>query len=138
MSAAPLQVTCALIKDPQGRVLVAQRSATMRHPDCWEFPGGKQDAGESLAQCLVREIAEELGLHIRLTGALPPVTHDYAPPLIQLWPFCAEIVGGTLHLREHAQVQWLEPKQLPSLDWAAADVPIVAYYVAQTRPKAKP
>ena len=129
MSALSLQVTCALIEDGQGRVLVAQRSASMRHPGCWEFPGGKQDADETLEQCLIREIAEELGLHIRLTEALPPAIHDYAPPLIQLWPFRAQIIAGTLHLREHAQVQWFLPAELPGLDWAAADVPIVAAYV---------
>lgn len=128
---SPLQVTCALIEDAQGRVLVAQRSALMRHPGCWEFPGGKQDSGETLEQCLIREIAEELGLVITLTEALPPAIHDYAPPLIQLWPFRGQIVGGHLHVREHAQVQWFLPAELSALHWAAADVPIVAAYLAR-------
>ncbi len=61
------RVTCAVILR-QGRVLLARRAAGQKHAGCWEFPGGKVEKGETDAQCLEREIWEELGVRGR-TGA---------------------------------------------------------------------
>ena len=66
-----LHVTCALI-EREGMVLAAQRSSTMPLPGKWEFPGGKQEPGESLEDCMVREIKEELHLDIRILSSLSP------------------------------------------------------------------
>jgi 8-oxo-dGTP diphosphatase len=58
---------CALITLQNGKILVTQRSAQMRLPLKWEFPGGKVEAYESAAQCILREIAEELGLEVEIS-----------------------------------------------------------------------
>ena len=123
-----LHVTCALI-ERDGLVLAAQRSGTMRLPWKWEFPGGKQEAGETLEECIVREIKEELNLEVRITAALTAQTHINQKGMeICLHPFLCLITGGTLHLDEHARVQWLPPHKLPALDWSAADLPVVEEY----------
>ena len=54
-----IHVTCVII-ERDGRVLAAQRSASMVLPLKWEFPGGKIDPGESSEECLRRELLEEL------------------------------------------------------------------------------
>jgi len=58
-----IQVTCAIILN-EDKVLCAQRSEIMPLPLKWEFPGGKIEKGESPAECLKREILEEVGIEI--------------------------------------------------------------------------
>jgi 8-oxo-dGTP diphosphatase len=94
-------------------------------PGCWEFPGGKVERDESPENCLLREIREELSIEIRICGSLTPVLHPYPSKLIQLIPFLGTWKGGGLKLTEHAQCQWLDKRDLLSLNWAPADLPIV-------------
>lgn len=119
-----IQVTCLVLLH-QGKVLATQRSATMDLPGYWEFPGGKMETEESPTTCLIREIWEELSIEIRISRPLTPVLHTYPNKAIQLIPFLAAWESGTLQLTEHAQSQWLAQKDLLSLDWAPADIPIV-------------
>jgi 8-oxo-dGTP diphosphatase len=119
-----IQVTCLVLLH-QGKVLATQRSATMDLPGYWEFPGGKMEPEESPTNCLIREISEELSIGIRISRPLTPVLHTYPNKSIQLIPFLATWESGTLQLTEHEQSQWLAQKDLLSLDWAPADIPIV-------------
>lgn len=133
MASSIVEVSCAIIES-DGKVLVAQRAASMAHPFQWEFPGGKWEAGESAENALVREIAEELGLRIAVVEALPPSMHTYEPTkTIRLWPFRCSLLGGQLRLLEHARADWLPPQALAGLDWVAADVPIWQGYLAEER-----
>jgi 8-oxo-dGTP diphosphatase len=103
----------------------------MRLPLRWEFPGGKQEPGETLAACLQREIQEELGLFISIRKALPPNHHTYpGAPEICLYPFICTVQTGTLTLKEHKQIAWLPLNELKTLDWAEADIPILEGYLA--------
>lgn len=119
-----LQVTCAVI-ERNGRLLICQRSATMKLPLKWEFPGGKIETNESKADCLHREIQEELGLRIRIGQSLSPVVYAYPTFTICLYPFLCELIGGDLLLAEHTQALWIAPSRLLNFDWAEADIPIV-------------
>lgn len=120
-----LRVTCAIIQKDD-LVLAVQRSHVMAMPLKWEFPGGKIEPGETEEFCLVREIKEELGLEIAVGKKLDPVIHDYGDFTIHLIPFLAEVLQGELQLDEHKDFRWLPIKHLRNLDWAAADLPIVA------------
>jgi len=125
-----LQVTCAIIRDQQKRVLVTQRSASMRLPLKWEFPGGKIEPGETSAACLIREIKEELLVDVQLQERLPSNVHHYETFSLELIPFIAIIISGTIRLKEHTQYIWADRSQLITLDWAAADIPILDHYLA--------
>jgi 8-oxo-dGTP diphosphatase len=131
-SARHLQVSCAII-ERAGLVLAAQRSQSMSHPGKWEFPGGKIIPGESPAACLRREIREELGLEVETGLQLPPSTHRYPALTVTLHPFVCTITAGKPFLHEHAAITWLPPAELASLDWAEADLPVLAAYLAQGR-----
>jgi len=114
-----LHVACAIIEQA-GMVLAAQRSAHMTLPLKWEFPGGKIEAGE---------LMEELGITVRLGEALVPVTHSYEEFTVTLYPYVCSMPEGTLMLHEHQAIAWMEPQNMPELDWAAADLPIIASYL---------
>ena len=119
-----LHVTCAIIEH-QGKVLICQRSASMKLSLKWEFPGGKVETGESKEECLKREIKEELGLEIEVHEELTAVTHAYPNFEITLYPSRCTVTDGELMLTEHAQALWVSPAELQRYDWAEADVPIV-------------
>ena len=122
-----IHVTCAII-ERDGHVLATQRSSTMKLPLKWEFPGGKIEPGEVPRTCLQREIREELSLEIMVDDEMPAVTHQYPDFLITLYPFICSTDSHEFQLQEHAQALWLKPEALHSLDWAEADIPVLAAY----------
>lgn len=123
-------VLCAIIIFPSG-ILAVQRSERMSLPLTWEFPGGKLEPGETEADCLRREIREELNIDITLDQRLTPVEHHYPHISIQLIPYTARYLSGTLTLREHKAYRFLQKEELEGLDWAAADVGVVREVVGR-------
>lgn len=119
-----LYVSCAIIQK-NDKILVCQRSETMKLPLKWEFPGGKIEEGESKKECLKREVKEELNLDIEVLDQLRMVEHHYPDFSICLYPFLCQINSGTLRAIEHAQIKWVTIDELKQFDWAAADIPIV-------------
>lgn len=126
-----LHVACAIIEQ-NGLVLATQRSTTMTLPLKWEFPGGKLEAGETPEQALIREVSEELGISVTINAALARTTHSYPDFTVTLYPFTCIWSDGTLILHEHNAMHWLTPEQMPELDWAAADRPIISEYLSHT------
>jgi 8-oxo-dGTP diphosphatase len=119
-----IPVTCAVI-ERDGEFLVAQRSASMSRPLQWEFPGGKIDGDEPPEECIAREIAEELGLTVRVTGRLSALTYTYSDKAIRLIPFACEIAGGELRNTEHNEIRWVSREEMRTLDWCDADRMVV-------------
>ena len=127
-----LPVVAAVIEDGAGRVLVAQRPAHKHLARKWEFPGGKVEPGEVPMAALARELREELGIEIEILRALPEFTHDYGRVVIAMLPFVCRLASGSAapHPHEHIAIRWVTLRDLPDLDLAAADRPVVAAYQA--------
>ena len=119
-----LHVACALI-ERDGLLLSVQRSAAMNLPLKWEFPGGKMESGETAGDCVRRELREELGIEVEVVDSLPTTAHDYPAFSVVLYPLHCRITSGQLTLHEHAAARWLSPADLLSVDWAAADLPVL-------------
>jgi 8-oxo-dGTP diphosphatase len=126
-----LHVACAIL-EREGKVLAAQRGAAMTLPLKWEFPGGKIESGETPAECLTRELMEELGITVVIDTALSPATHSYPDFTITLYPFTCRQAGGIITALEHHALKWIEPERMTELDWAEADLPVVSAYMAAT------
>ncbi len=103
----------------------------MSLPLKWEFPGGKIKPGESPEDCLRRELVEELNVKVSVKGVLPSATYDYPDLKVTLYPFICSIEAGKLHANEHAALLWLSLDELPSLDWAEADLSLIVDYCRQ-------
>lgn len=105
-----------------GRVLAARRSDL----GAWEFPGGKVEPGETPEHAAVREIAEELGCQVRITGWLEETAEIRDGLLLRI--ATAELVAGEPIPRagEHDAIRWLTAEQLGEVDWLEADRPFVA------------
>ena len=128
MNRRHVHVACAII-ERDGLVLATRRSARMSLPLKWEFPGGKLEAGESPQECLRRELHEELGAAVEIGAGLPTVTHSYPDFICTLYPFVCTLASAELTLHEHDQLAWLHPRQLHTLDWLEADLPVLAAYL---------
>ncbi len=100
----------------------------MNLPLKWEFPGGKIEVGEGPEECLRRELVEEMGVQIAVAAALTPATHDYPTFTVTLYPYRCSIVSGEIVLHEHSAISWLPAARMHELDWADADLPIIAEY----------
>jgi 8-oxo-dGTP diphosphatase len=115
-------VGVAIIRD--GAVLAARRTAPAAVAGGWELPGGKCEAGESLADAAVREIAEELGCEIRVTGTVSG--SEVIAEGLTLEVVTAELVAGEPMPTEHDAIRWLRSDELHDVRWLPADVPFLA------------
>ncbi len=71
-------VGAGIIVDRRGRILIARRKETSMLGGLWEFPGGGVEAGESVEDCIRRELQEELGLDVRVGPRLITVPHAFS------------------------------------------------------------
>jgi len=67
--------------------------------------------------------------------ALPSHTHHYPECIVTLYPFVCAIGSGEIVLHEHAAITWLPPDCLLELEWAEADLPVIASYLARFQPR---
>lgn len=121
-----LEVVCGIIRNTEGKILACRRGLERHLGGLWEFPGGKIDAGETAEAALARELQEELGIVVRVGEQLAAaVEWTDGAVSIRLRGFFCEISKGAPHAHEHEEIRWCEPSELPELDWAEADVPLV-------------
>lgn len=128
-----MNVTCAILLNNLNQVLVVQRSQTMNLPLKWELPGGKVETGETLEECLIREIKEELDLLIQIEKSFGEYVYNYPKQSITLYPFVCSIVSGEIALAEHKAFQWCSLNQLSELDLAEADIKIVEDFITKSQ-----
>lgn len=122
--AKQINVVGAVI-EREGLILCAQRGQDSALGGMWEFPGGKIEAGETPREALEREIAEELHCEVEVGAEVTTTAHEYDFGVVKLTTFYCELVAGEPNLTEHAEVLWLEPRELGTLVWAPADIPAV-------------
>ncbi|MCE7080703.1 NUDIX domain-containing protein [Streptomyces sp. ST2-7A] len=111
----------AFVQDDEGRVLVIRRSDNGR----WALPGGGHDAGEFIADTVLREAKEETGIDIEVIG----LSGIYTDPghvmayddgeVRQQFSMCfrARPIGGAIRTSsETTEVRWVSPADLKELD----------------------
>ena len=125
----PIDVTAAIISNGTD-VLIAQRSEGQHLAGLWEFPGGKQENGETLQECLKREIKEELSIDIEVGLHCKTVEHEYDTKSIRLHAYHASVVGGAIELQSHKDAKWVPTENLSPYEFAPADIPIVKHLIS--------
>ena len=125
MTPPPIHVAVAVIEDDQGRILLSRRPEGVHQGGLWEFPGGKVEEGEDLAQGLRREIREELGLRVVSHRPLINLIHHYPDKLVRLNVHRVTDFSGSPHGREGQPLAWVTPDALADYPMPAADGPII-------------
>ncbi len=91
----------------------------------FEFPGGKIEPNETKKEALKRELSEELSINPNINELYLTVVHQYPDFELTMHSFSCDIDSKEILLNEHISSKWLKSNELLSLDWAAADLPIV-------------
>ena len=127
---ATVDVAVGILINSQEEFLLTSRPIGKVYEGYWEFPGGKLEAGETVAQALARELHEELGLQIGDVQLWHQQLVDYPHALVRL-NFCkVREWQGELEMREGQQFAWQSlpvqvgpvlPGTIPVLAWLAEE-----------------
>lgn len=104
-----------------GRYLITRREAGTHLEGFWEFPGGKCEAGESLEDCLRRELREELGVEIVDPVLFRTIRHDYKEKKVELHFFRCSIKQGEARPLGCSDLRWVTVEELASYEFPPAD-----------------
>lgn len=109
------------------KIFVAQRNITKNQGGLWEFPGGKQEAGETLPECLAREFMEEFGKEISVGEKFSEHSYTYENlgdfHLTAFWAFAQN--DTIAELNDHMAYKWVSVSDMEKLEFCPADLPFI-------------
>jgi 8-oxo-dGTP diphosphatase len=120
-----MHVMAAVMRDADGRVLLARRPAGKHLAGMWEFPGGKLEPDETPLVGLARELHEELGITLQHAEPLIRVPYRYVGHELLLDAWQTGQWEGTPQSLEGQALQWLPPAQIDPAMLTPADRPIL-------------
>src|SRR6266446_1420427 len=122
---APVDVAVAVLIRSDGKALLAQRPASKVYSGYWEFPGGKIEHGEPVAEALRREIREELGIEI--VRAFPWITRVFTYPhaTVRLHFYRVTAWRGEPRALEHQAIAWQRPDAIELEPLLPANGPVI-------------
>jgi 8-oxo-dGTP diphosphatase len=135
-----VQVAVGVLIRRDDSFLLTSRPEGKAYAGYWEFPGGKLEVGETIAQALKRELQEEIGITIEDCMSWKTEQIDYPHALVQL-NFCkVRRWSGELQMREAQLYAWQQlpvtvkpvlPGTLPVLEWFATERSFVGRTVTE-------
>jgi 8-oxo-dGTP diphosphatase len=120
-----MQVVAALIVQAN-RLLICRRREGGPFPLKWEFPGGKVEPGEGLAQALFRELREELDIEIPSAKEIFRHSHTYRDAtqveliFYRVDEYRRKIVNKIFH-----EIRWAGLDELEQFDFLDGDLPLI-------------
>ncbi|AGW12333.1 (deoxy)nucleoside triphosphate pyrophosphohydrolase [Megalodesulfovibrio gigas] len=124
-AAAPVVVAAGVLWK-EGRFLAVQRPAGKPMAGWWEFPGGKAEPGETVAQALVRELREELGVEVLSWALFHATTHVYPHAHVVVHFFHVDQWSGEVHPYDGQALVWCDGHTAAALPFLPADQGVLA------------
>ena len=123
----PFQVIgVGVVLNAAGEVLIDQRLEEGLLGGMWEFPGGKQEQGETIETCIARELKEELGIAVTVGAELITVDHAYSHKKLRFVVHLCTWESGEPQPLASQQVRWVRPEDLGNYAFPAANAKIIA------------
>jgi mutator protein MutT len=108
----------------EGRYLITKRPRGSFMEGYWEFPGGKREQGETIEECLRRELAEELGVEVEVGGTFLDSCYRYPTREIRLTTLSSAIVSGEPEPIGCEEVRWVLPNELAKYPLCPPDIEV--------------
>jgi 8-oxo-dGTP diphosphatase len=119
------QIGVAVIWNDRSQILIDKRKLTGAMGGLWEFPGGKIEPGETVAECIVREIHEELGIEIGVGEHLISIDHTYPDFSLTLIVHNCHHLSGIPQPIECDEVKWVNISELDKYQFPEANIQII-------------
>jgi len=110
-----------VIRSDEGTYLIAKRPLDGMLGGLWEFPGGKKEPGETIQDCVVRELREELGTHVTTHKKLAEIDHAYSHFTITMHAYLCKIQSGMPEKRHHDELRWVTAAEMDSYSFPKAN-----------------
>ena len=105
---------------------LTKRAVNVHQGGKWEFPGGKVESGETVAQALARELKEEVAIDVLACQPLIVIEHDYGDKKVMLDVFLVDNFAGEPNALEGQEQAWFSLTDLTVLDFPEANKAIVS------------
>jgi A/G-specific adenine glycosylase len=122
----------AAIVRKNGRILITKRPDKGLLGGLWEFPGGKQEKGETLPACVRRELKEELSIRVAVGDLFCSVDHAYSHFKITLHCFDCRHLSGTIQNLGVAGFKWVFPRELKKFAFPKADRVVIEKLISSS------
>lgn len=119
------QIGVAVIINQQGKILIDRRKQAGEMGGLWEFPGGKIEPGETIKECIQREIKEELDIQIAVGDRLTTITHAYKTFKVTLYVHECQHLNGIPQTLECEEIHWVEPDRMSQYQFPQANIQII-------------
>ena len=119
-----IPVTAAILRRDDGAILVCRRGPGGCE-GCWEFPGGKLEPGETLPECMRRELREELNIDVAVGDCYTSFVHRTPDRDLEFTFFHVTLLQGEPQCRVHTELAWLQPGQMDPVQFCPADRAVV-------------
>ena len=116
----------AVIWNDKEQILIDRRLPEGAMAGLWEFPGGKIEPGETIEECIKREIDEELAIDIEIGEHLVTIDHTYTDLRVTLTVHECRHVQRVPQALECDEIRWVNLEQLSQFDFPAANFQIIA------------
>lgn len=123
-----VEVAAAIIRQ-NGRYLITKRNHDVMFGGVWEFPGGKRLPGETLEDCLQREMMEELGVDIVVQDRFCEAIYPYSHGPVVLYFYNCSIRGGEIKPLGCQDFHWVPPEELTHYSFPPANSPLICELV---------
>lgn len=130
-----IHVAAGILRDPTGRVLLAERRHDRLFAGFWEFPGGKVQPDETAAAALRRELAEELGIEVAACEHFRTLEHDYPDRLVRLDFFLVRAWRRPVRPLDGQKLLWIAPPGIDRERTLPADLPVIDALLQELNPR---
>ncbi|MBO6620360.1 MAG: A/G-specific adenine glycosylase [Balneola sp.] len=110
-----------IIEAEDGKLLIALRPEDAMLGGLWEFPGGKQEKGETIQQTVERELLEELGVEVHAYKEFMTLKHTYSHFSITMHAWFCKLISGTLEPKSSQEIRWVERSELEEYPFPKAN-----------------
>ena len=118
-------VGAGIVVDRRGRFLIAQRKEGSMLGGLWEFPGGTLEKGETIEQCIARELKEELGIGVEVGEHVMTVRHAFSHFTMDLHAHACRLKAGRPRAIHCAAWKWVTPGEFRRYPFGRADLRVI-------------